>query len=155
VSFVSLRMPKLRLPKLLRRPGGPPVVEALEAAATNLRNASGAYVAELTLNLEALEAAIGDLPQAYDAARLDQIYGLASAPIGVASVCGLETYDAALMSLCDLLDHLKTQALWDHEAIAVHVRALHLLLGGQVKTGSVGAEAVLDGLRQVSQRYAA
>jgi len=155
MSVVSLRIPKIRLPKLLRRPGGPPLAEALEQAAQNLRGASPAYLADLAAILEALQAAAAHLPTVYDGDRLAELYQLASGPIGVASVCGQAPFDAALISLCDLLDHLKIQQAWDREAIEVHVRALHMLLLGQVRADSPGAEAVLDGLRQVSQRYAA
>jgi hypothetical protein len=68
-------------------------------------------------------------------------------------VCGVPGVDVALTSLCDLLDYLRTQKRYDRDAIAVHIRAWRLLM--RLDLPAEGQDAVLDGLKQVSRRYAA
>ena len=74
--------------------------------------------------------------------------------ICVPSVCGLTSMDTALISLSDLLDYLKGQQRWDANAVAVHLRALRLLLHTEGAADAAGTQAILAGLRKVSQRYA-
>lgn len=70
------------------------------------------------------------------------------------SVCGLAAIDTALISLSDLLDYLKSQQRWDANAVAVHLRACRLLLQTEGAADAAGTQAILAGLRKVSQRYA-
>mgnify|MGYP001551916409 CR=1 FL=1 len=72
--------------------------------------------------------------------------------VGAGSVCGAPAVDQALTSLCDLLDHLRTQRLFDREAIGVNVRAWRLL--SSLDLPNEACEPILLGLRKVSARYA-
>ena len=58
------------------------------------------------------------------------------------------------ISLSDLLDYLKSQQRWDANAVAVHLRACRLLLHTEGAADAAGTQAILAGLRKVSQRYA-
>lgn len=147
-------MPKRRLSALLRTPGGPPVAEAIERATANLGTLAGGCVAEIGVSIEKAEACIAKCPASFDEAFLNDLYGVVNPPIGLASVCGLDAIDVALHSLCDLVDHLRSTGRWDIEAMQVHVQALKLLLHTESAQNAEQTEAVLSGLRRVSQRYA-
>lgn len=140
--------------KLLRTPGGLPVAEALQKAGKGLESLKTDCLGELKTVLEEAEACAARATGAYDPAVADQLYKIVSTPIGVPSVCGLQSVDTALISLSDLLDYLKGQKRWDANAIAVHLRAFRLLLQTEGAKDIAGAQAILAGLRKVSQRYA-
>jgi hypothetical protein len=145
--------PKNRLAKLLRAAGGKPVVEALEDASANLKTIEPEAQAELQVMLREVEARYAALGETYDDEKLDDLYFIANRVIGVAGVCGRQAVDVALVSLCQLLDYLKTAERWDNASVGVHVQALRLLLGADPNDQQVAA--ILDGLKRVSALYAA
>lgn len=154
MSMVRFSFPKRRISQLLKAPGGLPVADAIQRAQANLGTLAAAWVAETGSMIAEAEALMARCPAAHDDAFLAEFYGVVSAPIGVASVCGLGAIDVALHSLCDLIDHLRTNGRWDVEAMQVHVQALKLLLHTESAQDARQTEAVLSGLRRVSQRYA-
>lgn len=152
MSAVRYFVPENRLAKLLRVPGGAPVADAVAAAEMGLAQLEAPARAELEAALAAIEASQAGSPAQFDAARIEELYGLAQGAIGLASLCHRPAVDDALRSLCDLLDHLGRSERWDVEAVIVHVRSLRLLMGPA--STAEAAEAVLHGLRRVSSRYA-
>ena len=154
MSAVKIHVPQVRLAKLLRTPGGLPVAEALAKAGRGLESLKTECLAELKGVLDQAEACAAKADGKYDPAVVAELYGIVSTPIGVPSVCGLQSVDTALISLSDLLDYLKGQELWDANAVAVHLRAFRLLLHTEGAKDVAGAQAILAGLRKVSQRYA-
>ena len=154
MSSVKIHIPPVRLAKLLRTPGGLPVAEALQRAGQGLEGLKTDCLAELKTVLEEAEACAARATDAYDAAVADQLYKIVATPIGAPSICGLQSVDTALISLSDLLDYLKGQQRWDANAVAVHLRAFRLLLQTEGAKDIAGAQAILAGLRKVSQRYA-
>ena len=151
---VKIHTPPVRLAKLLRTPGGLPVAEAVQRAGAGLLSLRQDCLAELKAMLEVAEAVAGRAGDGFDAEALAELYAVVSKPIGVPSVCGLTSMDTALISLSDLLDYLKGQQRWDANAVAVHLRALRLLLHTEGAADAAGTQAILAGLRKVSQRYA-
>jgi hypothetical protein len=100
-------------------------------------------------------AAFQAFPAEFSAEALQGLYAIAARAVGVGAAAGAPGADAALVSLCDLLDRLATRGRWDREAIAVHVQTLQLLsanLGTPMDAATV--DQVLGGLRKVSARYA-
>lgn len=154
MSSVKIHVPQVRLAKLLRTPGGAPVAEALQRASAGLEGLKTDCLAELKTTLEQAEAIAAKATGAYDEALVAELYGVVSTPIGVPSTCGLQSVDTALISLSDLLDYLKGQQRWDANAVTVHLRAFRLLLQTEGAKDIAGAQAILAGLRKVSQRYA-
>lgn len=152
---VSFFTPKRQLAALLRAPGGPPVAEALERAKANLGTLAAGCVDEIGAAIARAEVCIVKCPTQFDEAFLGELYAIVSPPIGLASVCGLDAIDVALHSFCDLVDHLGETKRWDAEALQVHVQALKLLLHTESAQNAAQTNAVLSGLRKVSQRYAA
>jgi len=152
MSSVRFVFPKPRLAQLLRMPGGLPVPEALERAEQNLATIRPTCVAELETLLALADARFLDLAPGPDDAGMSDLYAIAVRGIGGGQVCGLPGVDTTLTSLCDLLDHLRSNGRYDRAAIGVHLRSWRLLM----TTGlpAEGSAAILDGLRQVSERYA-
>ena len=154
MSAVKIFTPPVKLAKLLRTPGGLPVAEAVQRAGAGLAGLKTECLGELKTVLEEAEACAARAGGAYDEALLGELYAIVAKPIGVPSVCGLASVDTALISLSDLLDYLKGQERWDANAVAVHLRAFRLLLHTEGAADEAGTQAILAGLRQVSQRYA-
>lgn len=151
MSAVRFVFPKPRLAKLLKLPGGVPVAEALERAQANLDTIRPTCLAEMEDLAGQAEARLQALGEAHDDAGMADLYAIAVRGIGGGEVCRLPAVDVALTSLCDLLDHLRTARRYDRAAIAVHVQAWRMLL---TMTDGANAEALVDGLKQVSGRYA-
>ncbi len=154
MSSVKIHVPQVRLAKLLRTPGGLPVADAVQRAGKGLESLKTDCLADLKTVLEHAEACAAKATATYDADLAAELYAIVSTPIGVPSVCGLPSVDVALTSLSDLLDYLKSQQRWDANAVAVHLRAFRLLLQTEGAKDIAGAQAILAGLRKVSQRYA-
>lgn len=152
MTTVRFVFPKPRLAKLLQTPGGVPVAEALERAQQNLEELKPTCVAELQALLELAQARLDAMGEAFDDEGLAELYAIAVRGIGGGEVCDRPSVDVALTSLCDLLDRLRTRGAYDRAAIAVHVQSWRLLMG-EVGTDAA-ADAVIDGLRKVSARYA-
>lgn len=152
MSNVRFVFPKHRLAEILRTPGGLPVAEALERCEANLETIRPSCLAELLALLEMAEVAYERMGETFDDAGMQELYGLAVRGIGAGTVCGAPAVDEALTSLCDLLDHLRTHETYDRDAIGVNVRAWRLLMTKDLP--KEGSEAILQGLRKVSARYA-
>jgi hypothetical protein len=88
----------------------------------------------------------------FDDAGLEKVYAIAVRGIGGGRICGAPAVDTALISLCDLIDHLRTTKRYDRKAIGVHVSSWRLLMGAGLP--EAGTAAILDGLRRVNLRYA-
>lgn len=153
MSTVRFVFPKVRLAEILKAPGGLAVADALEQAQANLATLKPTCLAEQTALLEQAEAAFEQLGAAFDDAALADLYTIAVRGIGTGAVCGAPAVDEALGSLCDLVDHLRSNGKYDRDAIGVHVRAWRLLLNPDLPPE--GAQPVLQGLRKVSARFAA
>jgi hypothetical protein len=151
--MTSFVFPKNRLAKLLRAAGGKPVAEALADAGANLKAIEPEAQAELQAMLREVEARYAALGESYDDEKLDDLYFIANRAIGIAGICGRDAVDVALVSLCQLLDYLKTAERWDNASVGVHVQALRLLLGADPDDQQVAV--ILDGLKRVSALYAA
>jgi len=151
---VKIHTPPVRLAKLLRTPGGLPVAEAVQRAGAGLQSLRKDCLVELQTVLDEAEACAARAGDAFDADLLAELYGVVSKPIGTPSICGLASVDTALISLSDLLDYLKGQQRWDANAVAVHLRAFRLLLHTEGAADAAGTQAILAGLRKISQRYA-
>ncbi len=143
---------KPRLASLIEQPGGVSVRKALNEAVVVLepmRKEALSLIDGHIKVLEALvEAGIGNDREGY----LRQLYERATAVLDSAGPFDLEDVCAAAYSLCELVDRYeRTGVACDERAVAVHVRALRLL----VTMGSGTPEArlpVLEGLQRVLAR---
>lgn len=151
---VSIHVPEVRLAKLIRTPGGKPVAEAMRDAHKGLEGIQAECLGELSEILKKSEAIVGRSGGVYNAEVTTELYKLISSTIGVPTACGLKPIDTMLVSLADLLDYLHGQTSWEPNAVAVHLRAFRLLLHTEAARDGAGTQAILEGLRRVSQRFA-
>jgi hypothetical protein len=153
VSAVRFVFPKPRLAQLLKMPGGLPVAEALERAQNNLEDIRPTCLAELQALLELAQARLEAIEAGGEEAGVTELYAIAVRGIGGGEVVQIPAVDAALTSLCDLLDNLRTQGRFDKAAIAVHLQSWRLLIAGDQPPEV--ARAMVEGLRKVSAKFAA
>jgi hypothetical protein len=152
---VTITYPKLKLAAQLKETAGSlAVADAVKAAAANLEDIREECLTELQKAANAAMAAFQRFPARFDAAPLQDLYAIAARAVGVGAVCGAPGADAALVSLCDLLDRLITSSRWDLEAIAVHVQTLQLL-SSDSGLDDASVKHILAGLQKVSGRYKA
>jgi len=151
---VSIHVPEVRLAKLIRAPGGKPVAEAMRDAAAGLETLQSECLARLSTVLDTCESLAARADGAFDPAVVRDLYDAVGRTIGVPTACGLGPVDTMLSSLADLLDYLGEQRTWEANAVAVHLRAFRLLLRTESARDTAGTQAILEGLRKVSQRYA-
>jgi hypothetical protein len=153
MTTARFTVPKHRLTEQLKTPGGLPVAEAIANAEANLAELKPQCGGELNELLIEAEKVFATLGAGYDPAAMDALYNTAVRGIGLGAVFGAASVDVALHSLCDLLDHLKTNGRYDGEAVGVHLRAWRLLISTELP--EAGANAVLAGLNKVTALYGA
>jgi len=136
-----------RLAKLIRKPGGVKLNEAVRQAEENLKSvqdscleALDGYLAEI----ERLHVEGGSKPS--EAAK-ESIYQLANDIHGMAGVFGLGDLGDAAFSLCELVDRLRAAGRWNAASVEVHLSALRLL---RLPGGDHGD--MIEGLRRVVAR---
>jgi len=151
---VTISYPKLKLAAQLREAGGQTIAASIAAVNSNLETLRPACLDELRAAVAAAADAFQRMPDAFDGEALQGLYGIAARAVGIGAVSGAPGADAALVSLCDLLDRLANAGRWDREAIEVHIRTLQLLAAQGEALGAAATQRLLDGLRQVSDRYA-
>ena len=151
---VSIHVPEVRLAKLIRTPGGKPVADAMRDANKGLEGLQADCLGELSVVLDKAEALVARTQGAFNAELAGELYGMVSKTVGVATACNLKPIDTMLVSLADLLDYLMSGKTWDVNAVAVHLRAFRLLLKTEAARDGAGTQAILEGLRRVSQRFA-
>jgi hypothetical protein len=148
------RKPVHRLTKLLRRPGGKTVAEAVCDAESGLRSIAGDCLAAVDRDLAALAeqaAMLGDPP---DRETLGRIYEIALRLVGPASVAGLQKMDRAAYGLCDLVDRMMTSGHAALEPVQVHLQALALLRQQNGALPADAADSIVAGLMKVREKYA-
>lgn len=149
---VRILFPKPNLAALLRSAGGTPVAEAVEQAQANLDALAPECRAALLEVAQGLDACFAAASAEDGAGAARGLYALASGAVGVGAVAGMPRADDTLISLCTLIDHLQLRRAWDAEAVAVHLRTLRFFVGADASVAEAG-EALLEGLRRVSDRY--
>jgi hypothetical protein len=154
MSAVQIHVPEVRLAKLIRTPGGKPVADAMRDAHKGLESLQADCLGELSQVLEKCEASTTRAGGVFHDGVVGELYALVSSTIGVATACNLKPIDTMLVSLADLLDHMKEQKSWEANAVAVHLRAFRLLLKTEAARDGTGTQAILEGLRKISQRFA-
>ena len=137
-----------RLAKLIRKPGGVRLNDAVRQAEENLKSvqdscleALDGYLAEI----ERLHAEGGAKPS--DAAKAS-IYQLSNDIHGLAGVFGMGDLGHAAFSLCELVDRLRAADRWSAASVEVHLSALRLLR----QIGGMDHGDILEGLHRVVAR---
>lgn len=150
---VITRRPENRLAKVVWKPGGKTIAQALEDAQANLDEIRGESLNLLRAKLEEIQSLGRKTEKAPKAADLETLYALSGEVLDIAGLFGLPELGQAAFSLCELLDRLKSRKAWNWPAVQVHLHGL-LILADPDKTPPDGRHSVVDGLRQVCQRVA-
>jgi len=153
VSTVRRIKVENRLAKLVEMPGGISLAEALERADSNLEQVKDEYLAELDCKIAQIEQLEGGGGKP-DPAAIDALYAASNEMVAIAGVFGLGELGQAAYSFCELLDRLRQSGGWSAQAVAVHIGAMKLLRHPQAAESHGGCKAVLEGLRQVTERTA-
>lgn len=130
-------------------PGGRTVAEALAAANLGLAGHRAEGMAQIGLTLGRLEAAC----DARDEAAQAGVYDLAAALLDLAGFFDTGPLFCVAFSLCDLCDRMTMNGAWAWPSIAVHVRAMRVVLADDCKE-SAASTLLLQGLAALS-RYRA
>jgi hypothetical protein len=152
MSGLIIRRPPNRLAKLIHMPGGPTVAQALAEADERLSaiaEAGRTELLRLLASIQALGKALGPSP---NEGQIDAVYGLCDEVLSIAAVAGSPDFGPAALSLCELLDGLKSRGLWNATAVQVHLDGLQLLADPSVAHSPAQTQAVVDGLRRVVER---
>jgi hypothetical protein len=136
----------------MRAPGGINVEEAIARASQRVGEARERCIAGLDEKIEEIARATAGS----EAASMQSVYCVASEIYALAGTFGLKELSQAASSLCDLLvaalpepkgvDQVLIQS------VTVHVDALRTLRGGDLSDDRGAREAVVEGLRRVSEK---
>lgn len=150
MTFTRHPAPKLRLARLMERPGGLTIEEALERAEAGLAQIAPPCRESLDRALAQADSLGRSLGGAPTAETLSNLYALGDEIVGLAGPAGEADVGAAAYSLCELVDRYQTGAAIKPEAVRVHLDALTLLRRPASATGGdAGRRAVLEGLSRI------
>jgi len=152
VSKPRQHFPANRLANALTAARPRSIEQSLLQADENLRQIAGPCADHVDGALERLEAAILAWPSNTVEGYLSSIYQTSLRIVGVASTADLTDLDRAAASLCDVVDGLIANNLWDRGPVEVHIRAMRLLR--QPKALGAGAASVMEGLSKIRERFA-
>lgn len=148
---VITRRPENRLAKLIFKPGGKSIAQALEDAQTNLDEVRGDALDLLKVKLEEIQALGRRSETAPSPADLQKLYVLSNDVVEIAGMFGMPELGQAAFSLCALLDGLKMRKSWHWPSVQVHLHGL-LILADRKAAPPEAMKAVVDGLIRVSER---
>jgi hypothetical protein len=148
---VITRRPENPLAKVVWRPGGKTIAQALDDAQAGLDEIRAESLDLLRTKLEAMQALGRKSEKAPEAADLEALYAMSGEVLDMAGLFGLPELGHAAFSLCELLDRLKSKRAWNWPAVQVHLHGL-LVLADPDKTPPEGRQNVVEGLRQVCRR---
>lgn len=147
MSRIRKYRPDVRLRSLLNRPGGVSIEQALSEAARGIETLRVQCIGAVDAKIEEIAAAALD-----DTYCVPAVYALADEIFVLAGTFGLSDVSRAAYSLCALLS--SDEGARKAAAVHVHVDALRALRNPVVASDSLAAAKVLDGLANVTKRYA-
>lgn len=149
--MTDVRSSKIRsnLSRKMAQPGGRTIADAVARAESGVAGHQDDAMRRLAVQLDALEALGRDRPAGCET----QVYDQAAAFLDMAGFFDTGPLYTAAFSLCELSDRMIAQGVWDWPSVAVHLRALRLILSTGCVTGTASDE-VLKGLAAVARRYA-
>jgi hypothetical protein len=145
--------PKYRLTKMLAEAGGKTVGDAIREAEARVDSLADDCLLSVDGSLGEIDRAFATLARGYDTAALTALYEASNSLVGIAAAAKLVALDRAAYSLCDLADRMGAAGVFDREALAVHVHALHLFRAHEASSGDFDATSVLIGLRRVRDKF--
>lgn len=145
-SSTSVKI-KSSLSKKMAVPGGRTVAEALARAESGLDSHREAGLATMADRLAWLETTVAARTPDSGA----EVYRVAAELLDMAGFFETGPFYQATFSLCDIADRMQTAGTWDWPSIAVHVRAMRLILSAGCQSNTT-SETILQGLASVAKR---
>ena len=136
--------------KLVLKPGGTSLSEAVAAAESNLDTIRDRMLGEVSTTIARMDTLGHAILRHPDPVAIDELYRLGNTVVGIAGVFGMGSLGQVAYSLCDLIDRLRSRSTWDASAVKVHMDSLRLL---QSPGPAVDPEAVVAALRRVVDRF--
>lgn len=140
------------LARVVKKPGGQTVDQALKAAESRIEAVRDVSVASLAEKTEQMIAAAAAARRSGNPEDFGPVYDLSNAIYGVASAFELTALSEAAFSLCDLADSFRSGGEANWPAVDVHIDGIRLLATLGDKAGAAGADSILEGLRRVRAR---
>lgn len=154
MSAAVFHFPEYKLTKLLRKPGGKTVANAVAEAQKGLGLLAGDCLAEVDKIIGELDPACAALGASPTREQLLALYEIAVRLVGLSSVAGLVELDRVAYSLCDLVDRMIVSERAALEPIMVHVGAINLLRQRREQLSEEALGQIAAGLRKVRDKYA-
>ncbi|KQY85029.1 hypothetical protein [Brevundimonas sp. Root1423] len=139
---------RTNLARKMSAPGGRSVADAVARADTGLEQHRAAAMAALVDRVAALEAACA----AQGPGSERGVYDQAAALLDMAGFFDTGPLYAAAFSLCELSDRMIETGAWTWPSVAVHVRALRLILADDCRETEQAA-LILEGLSTILRRF--
>lgn len=140
-----------RFARLVHRPDGVTMDEAVQASNANLESIRDNVISEIDASLERMRRIVAGLDDPPADKALSELYTLSNRVSGMAGVFGMECLGQVSLSLCELLDRMKELKRWDAAAVRIHTDALR-----HVRRDAQGDEtsrtAIVGALKQVLNR---
>lgn len=152
MSTVRIFPVENKLAELLREPGGRTAEQAVKAAEVRIEAQRDVTLAALIEKAEQMAALAAENRGSHDPQVFARIYDLSNAIYGLAGVFALKALAEAAFSLCDLADSYRSGDEPNWPAVDVHMDGVRLLANLGEKAAAMGADTILDGLRQVRAR---
>ena len=149
MSEVRIYKAENRLGRIMKKPGGRSIAEALDAAKARIEKLRGEATARMAESADQLRA-LAKQGRAGDCAALEALYAGSNDIFAIAGYFDLKPLSEASFSLCDLLIAADLGAEVDWAAVDVHVEAIWLLTHAEDK---VDTSRLIMGLRAVRARY--
>ena len=140
-----------RLTKMIRKPGGVTLEQALTRGESNLESIKDRCRDALDEKLAGLKALALQPADTDRAAAQSALYDLGNDIIGLAQPAGFPQIGAAAYSLCDLIDCMNARQTDAWSSVAIHVESISLLRG-PLAEDQAGGEVILDGLSKLLGR---
>ena len=139
---------RTNLARKMSAPGGRSIADAVARADAGLEQHRTAAMAALVDGVAALEASCA----AQSPGSERGVYDRAAALLDMAGFFDTGPLYRAAFSLCELADRLIETGAWSWPSIAVHVRALRLILADDCRE-TEQADLILEGLSTILRRF--
>lgn len=149
--IVIRRTPVNRLSKLVPKPGGATVDDAIAAAEKNLQSVREECLRAMDEKLALITQAVIRCRTAQSPEDIDALYSLSNDVLEVAGAFSMKDLGQAALSLCDLVDRFRTHNRWSQAALDVHLNGLIALRAADGQSDAF-TNQVLDGLKKVAER---
>jgi hypothetical protein len=126
--------------------------EAIDHAEKAIGAENQALIASIDASLAELELRFGAASADGSVGDYDGLYSLGSNIIDISTCLRESLIDKAAYALCDLADLSAELAVWDRQAVEIHIAVLRLLRHGGAAMSKARRQRLVDGLYKVTAK---